>query len=128
MSEKSSYNILGFQFEPMKKSIIRSDKPGSDSDSSWAIESSDDEFGQILARCGKPAEHGVNVGNAKNIVTEDEWYVLPWTRVFSNIWNKGLETKFIQYAFLSFCDSILNCRKSIFVIDPLIYNSNFKLQ
>ena len=115
ISEKSSYNILGFRFEPMKKPRdIRSDKPGSDSNSSWIIESSDEEFFQIRFDVEILSGTWCKCRECQTIVIGDEWYMLPWTRVFLIIWIKGLETKFILFAFLSFCNSIFKLSKIYF--------------
>ena len=68
--------ILGFQFEPLRKPrIIRNNKPGSDSDSSWTtIESPDEELVDKIrfARCRKPVETWCKCENCKTMPTEDE--------------------------------------------------------
>jgi len=69
-------NILGFQFEPLRKpKIIRGDKPGSDSDSSWTtIEESEEEVaGEMrFARCREPVHIWCKCKNCQSMPTEDE--------------------------------------------------------
>lgn len=66
-------NILGFQFEPRKKpKIIRQDRPGSDSDSSWTTVGSSDEEEIRYVRCNKPAEIWCQCKRCETMATEDE--------------------------------------------------------
>ena len=77
MAEKED-KILGFQFEPCKKrTILRRDQPGEESDSSWeSVDfSSDDEEANIrYARCNKPAASWCRCGQCQPMSTEEECF------------------------------------------------------
>ena len=69
MAQKNN-EIMGFQFEPR---IVRKDKPGDDSDSSWTTfdDSSEDE-GSGENRCGKSIQYWCACGNCVPMPSEAE--------------------------------------------------------